>query len=186
MKRNEDGSRYGSLRTENGHPVVRWRRHLPFAIDAVWQAITDDEHLSAWFPSTIEGERASGANLEFRFSQVDVPVTAGTMEVFNPGSHIMELTWGDEFLHFELRGDGAATTILILTVILSEIGKAARDAAGWHVCLDRLEAHLSGNPSKGANSIPWEEANRVYTAQFPASASTIKPPQAWVGKLGNA
>jgi uncharacterized protein YndB with AHSA1/START domain len=186
MTHNVNESRYGHLWTDDGYPVVEWRRHLPFAIDVVWLAMTEPDHLSAWFPSTIDGERTSGASLKFRFTQVDVPVTTGAMDVFDPDSHVMELTWGDERLRFELRPEGSAHTVLTLIVTLSEIGKAARDAAGWHVCLDILEEHVAGESTDYTNGDAWRKANRAYVAQFPESAATIGPPQEWVDEFGNA
>ena len=38
-------------------------------------------------------------------------------------------------------GDGCVLTLINR---FDEIGKAARDAAGWHACLDALEASLDG------------------------------------------
>jgi len=32
----------------------------------------------------------------------------------------------------------------VLTDAFSELGKAARDAAGWHTCLDFLAEHVAG------------------------------------------
>ena len=42
-------------------------------------------------------------------------------------------------LRFELEPDGSGS-VLTLTVTFPEYGKAARDAAGWHVCLEQLGA----------------------------------------------
>src|SRR6202011_971472 len=98
--------------------------------EKVWRAVTQDEHLAAWFPQQIVGERRPGAALRF--------VTAGgdgfdgEMVDFDPPSR-MEFTWGTDRLRIELRPDGDGT-LLTLTDTFTELGKAARDAAGWHVC----------------------------------------------------
>ena len=34
---------------------------------SVWRALTDPDHLQAWFPTTIEGELSAGAPLRFGF-----------------------------------------------------------------------------------------------------------------------
>ena len=63
--------RYGKL--EQGHDgrwQLRFERRLTHPQEKVWRAITDPEHLAAWFPSTIEGERAAGARLRFSFRLV--------------------------------------------------------------------------------------------------------------------
>lgn len=43
---------------------VRTLRHPP---EKVWRAITEPDHLPAWFPTTIDGERRAGAALRFAF-----------------------------------------------------------------------------------------------------------------------
>ena len=64
------------------------------------------------------------------------------MLVFDPPS-VMEFTWGADLLRIELRNDGAGT-LLTLTDTFDDLGKAARDAAGWHECLDRLVSDPAG------------------------------------------
>ena len=61
---------------------------------------------------------------------------------------------------------------LTLTDTIDELGKAARDAAGWHVFLDRLEAALDGAPTDSR----WAPLNERYAQEFGPEASTIGPP----------
>jgi hypothetical protein len=54
-------------------------------------------------------------------------------------------------------------------------GKAARDAAGWHECLDRLVSDLDGT----AQALPgerWRQIHPVYVTELGPEASTIGPP----------
>jgi uncharacterized protein YndB with AHSA1/START domain len=54
-------------------------------------------------------------------------------------------TWGEDHLHFELEPlDGGSACLMRFMVELGTPDKAARDAAGWHVCLDALELRLRG------------------------------------------
>ncbi|MGH7919856.1 MAG: SRPBCC family protein [Candidatus Dormibacteraceae bacterium] len=177
--------RYGKLHTEDGRAIVRYTRQLEHSRDAVWQALSEDEHLAAWFPTTIDGERAPGAALTFRFTDLDVPPMTGTIRSFDPPS-VLEFTWGDDILRFELKPDGNTQTVLTLTVTMPEFGKAARDAAGWHMCLDNLAAELAGDRDHAEHGDPWREVNKVYIAQFGPEASTIGPPEAWKDKNGDA
>ena len=104
------------------------------------------------------------------------------MLAFVPPS-LMELRWADDILRFELESDGDHDTILRLNVTFTEYGKAARDAAGWHVCLERLVLVLV-LASAGAE-LPWDPAERWrvvhqgYVTRFGPDASTIGPPQRW-------
>jgi hypothetical protein len=57
---------------------------------------------------------------------------------------------------------------------LSEVGKAARDAARWHVCLDNLERYLDDAPAGSPDE--WKPINADYVERFGPEASTIGPP----------
>lgn len=184
MTRQTDEDRYGTLHTEDGRAVVRYVRRLGHSREAVWHALTEDEHLAAWFPTTIDGERAPGAALTFRFTDLDVPAMTGTIHRCDSPS-ILEFTWGEDILRFELEPDGDARTVLTLTVTMSEFGKAARDATGWHVCLDNLSTELAGDQGS-EDGERWREVNKVYVAQFGPEASTLGPPEDWQEKHGDA
>ena len=63
---------------------------------------------------------------------------------------------------------------LTLIDTIDELGKASRDAAGWHVCLDRLEAALDRKPAPADDA--WKDVNRAYVKKFGREASTVGPP----------
>ena len=70
------------------------------------------------------------------------------MVEYSPPS-VMELRWeDDETLRLEVAPSGGGC-VLTLINRFDEIGKAARDAAGWHACLDGLEAWLEGGSVAG-------------------------------------
>ena len=53
-------------------------------------------------------------------------------------------------------------------MLLDEREKAARDGAGWHVCLDRLEAQLDGSVGGGED---WRGLYEEYQRRgVPAGA----------------
>jgi uncharacterized protein YndB with AHSA1/START domain len=167
---------YGTLE-EDGDG--RWRLQFSRSLDAppekVWRAITEPEHLACWFPTTIEGERATGAHLRFVFPGNEAPPFEGEMLAFEPPS-LMELQWGPDIVRLELRPSGDGTTLTLLTT-LEERGKAARDGAGWHLCLDGLAARLRGEPHAGESKDIWRALNTEYVASFGAEAATIGPPE---------
>jgi hypothetical protein len=72
-------------------------------------------------------------------------------------------SWGDEELRFELEPSaGGEGCVLRFTHILSERDRAARDAAGWHACLDELEKRLAGTPATAPGTSPTEEWREHY------------------------
>ena len=163
---------YGVLERGGDRPQLRYVRRLAHAPEKVWRALTDPDHVSAWFPTDIVGERAEGAELTFPFRNGEGPTMPGRMLVFDPPS-VLELLWGDDVLRFELEGDGDAT-VLTMLVTLDELGKAARDGAGWHACLDALACELAGEP--GPND-RWREVSQDYVDRFGPEASTMGPPE---------
>jgi uncharacterized protein YndB with AHSA1/START domain len=167
---------FGTLERSNDLSVLRYRRRLAHPPDKVWRALTEDEHLAAWFPTTIEGDRAAGAPLRFSFRDAEAEPFAGEMQVFEPPS-VMELRWGDDVLRFELAADGPEGTVLDLVVTFPEYGKAARDGAGWHVCLDRLGVAVAGAEPPWSQQERWREVHRVYVAQLGPEASVLGPPE---------
>jgi uncharacterized protein YndB with AHSA1/START domain len=166
---------YGKLETtDGGQPRLRFERKLPHPPEEVWRAITEPEYLARWFPTTIDGERAPGAHLSFEFPEGQLPAFEGEMLVFEP-PRLMELRWGPDTLRFELRPAEEGTR-LILFDTLEELGKAARDAAGWHTCLDALAAHLGEKPDFRSAKDTWKEVHPTYVAEFGPASATLGPP----------
>jgi uncharacterized protein YndB with AHSA1/START domain len=142
----------------------------------VWRALTEPEHLRAWFPTTIEGERAAGAPLRFTFPDGEDPAIDGQMIVFDPPS-LLEFRWGgDETLRFELHPDSEGCLLTFVNTF-DEVGKAARDAAGWHACLDVLACHLNGEALPWTPGARWQQVHSEYVERLGPEAATIGPPE---------
>ena len=163
----------GTLEQVGGAWRLRFVRTLPHPQEKVWRAITEAEHLAAWFPSTIDGQRRPGAKLHFVFDGMDEAVE-GEMITYDPFS-LLEFTWGGDVLRFELEPDGSST-ILTLTDIFEPVGKGARDAAGWHACLDRLDHELAGTKPGWDPHERFLQVHEAYRGRFPKEATTIGPP----------
>jgi hypothetical protein len=88
---------------------------------------------------------------------------------------LVEFRWGTDYIRLELSPEGSGTTLTLIDRI-DQVGKGARDAAGWHVCLDALEEHLNGKPSS-AEAGDWKSLEAKYSKQFGPEASTIGPPE---------
>jgi uncharacterized protein YndB with AHSA1/START domain len=171
--------RYGRLEEIDGRWRLRFTRRLPRPPEKVWRALTQPDHLRAWFPTTIEGERAAGAPLRFSFPSGQAEPFAGEMLVYDPPS-VLEFRWGPDTLRFELRPDGGGSTLTLLDT-LEERGKAARDGAGWHVCLDALDEHLADEERVPDTGGRWQPLHEAYIEQFGPEAATIGPPESHRG-----
>ena len=166
-----DDAELGTLTRQGDRWMLTFTRRLAHAREKVWRAVTEPEHLAAWYPQEIVGERRAGAPLRFVSSAGDG--FDGQMLVFDP-PEVMEFTWGTDRLRIELRADGAGT-LFTLTDTFDELGKAARDGAGWHECLDRLVTELDGTPQRPMGEL-WVEVHPRYVTQLGPGAATIGPP----------
>jgi len=169
-----DGERFGVLERGEHEVTLRFARRLPHPPAKVWRALTEPEHLAAWFPTTVEGERAAGSELRFGFREGQAPPFDGRMLAFDPPA-LMELIWGDERLRFELTPDGGGT-LLTFTATFAELGRAARDGAGWHVCLDLLGYDLGDLMAPWPQNEQWSAVHSEYVARFGPDAATVGPP----------
>ena len=170
---------YGKLELAKERATLVFRRHLDHAPAKVWRALTESGHLEAWFPCTIEGERTAGSALQFSFKEMPGLMLAGEVLAWDP-PRLFEFKWGPDTLRFELEPDGDGC-VFTLTDIFEEIGKGARDAAGWHVCLENLVDSLNGrepSPERASGNY-WRTINARYQELFGAEASTEGPPQEW-------
>jgi uncharacterized protein YndB with AHSA1/START domain len=170
----------GTLERHGDEAVLRYRRRLEHPADKVWRALTEDGHLAAWFPTTIEGDRAAGAALHFSFREGEADPFDGEMLAFEPPV-LMELRWADDVLRFELAADGAHGCVLSLTVTFPEYGKAARDGAGWHVCLEQLAYECDGAAPPWPPPERWGAVHPRYVAALGPEASVLGPPGAPAG-----
>jgi uncharacterized protein YndB with AHSA1/START domain len=160
---------------EDGRWQLRFTRTFPHSREKVWRAITNPDDLARWFPTTIDGDRAAGARLRFTFPQDQALAMDGQMLAFEPES-VMELQWGPDVIRIELRPVPGGTELTLLDTLEAR-GKAARDGAGWHVCLDSLEAALRDEPSRRDQTDNWKQVHSRYAESFGPAATTIGPPE---------
>ena len=147
--------RRGELVTVDGRSVLRFERRYRQPIERVWRAVTDPDELRRWFPSEVIGDRSPGAALRFddqshreaaieagEPTRAEGPEFTGRVVAVDP-PNVFSFTWGAELLRFELTPDGEGTR-MVFTQVLSHPSVAARNGAGWHVCLAELDGLLTG------------------------------------------
>jgi uncharacterized protein YndB with AHSA1/START domain len=164
----------GQLSQHGDHWRLTFTRTLPHRPEKVWRALTESEHLASWFPQQISGGWAPGAKLTFEHAGSPGPPFHGEVIACEP-PRLLEFTWGTDTLRFELAPDAAGCT-LVLSDTFAELGKAARDAAGWHACLDLLEQSLAGATAPWSSGERWAQVHPGYVAALGPAAATIGPP----------
>jgi uncharacterized protein YndB with AHSA1/START domain len=150
-----------TLDTTGTRPAVRLERYLPDPPAVVWQAITDRAQLKEWFPCDVivdGGRWAVGAAIAFPFPPevIEMTLTGTVLAVDEP--KLLSFTWGEaETLRFELYPEEGGTRLVLIDQL--EASWAARNAAGWDDCLDRL-AGLPADPNA------WRRRFADYSAAF--------------------
>lgn len=148
-----------TLLTDRARPAVRLERVLADPPHVVWRALTDREELRAWFPCDVivsGGRWEVGAAITFPFPDEMHPTLTGeVLEVDEP--HALAFTWGDDTLRFEIQPEGDGTRLVLVDELPPDT--AARNAAGWEQCLDRL---AGVEPAAGA----WQRRFERYAGAF--------------------
>ena len=148
-------------------PILRFERFLPRPIEQVWRAVTDPDEMRVWFPTRIEIDAwEPGAPLTHHFDGSDLPPLPGTvLECAKPRRLVF--TWGEDTITFDLTPADGGTRF----ELSEQLGAnhAARNAAGWEVCLDRL---VLGHVTE-----PWAARFERYTAAYtPILGAQEAPP----------
>jgi len=160
------------LMTDGARPAVRLERQLPDPPKVVWQAITDREQLTSWFPCEVivsGGSWQAGAAITFVFPAevIDRTLTGEVLAADEP--HLLHFTWGEETLRFELTEHQGGTRLVLVNELPP--GAAARNAAGWDECLNRL-AGLAPAPDA------WRARFAAYSAAFESTLGPQEGPPA--------
>jgi uncharacterized protein YndB with AHSA1/START domain len=149
----------------DGRPAVRFVRSYPHPIERIWRAVTTPEGLARWFPSKVELELRAGGVVTYS-GDPHIADSSGRVLACSPPEYLA-LTWGGSELRFRLEplADGGCRFTLI--DLLDARDAAARNAAGWDICLSELDRYLGGERADGPHSptaIPWRPRYDAYVA----------------------
>jgi uncharacterized protein YndB with AHSA1/START domain len=148
--------------------LVRDLHHPPAK---VWTALTDPAHLREWAP--FDPDRNLGTVGAAKLSTVGAPTlqVSETRIKRADQPHVLEYTWGEQDIRWELEQmvDGGTRLTLWHNIDRRFISMGA---AGWHICFDVLERFLAGRPIGrivGAEAMKfggWQRLNAEYAKQF--------------------
>lgn len=167
-----DANRGTYLEVE-GRPALRFRRTYPHPVEKVWAAISTPAGLKNWFPGRVTVEPRVDGAMTFDMDP-NAPAGTGKVLTWQPPTRF-SFTWFSDEVHLELEADGS-TSVLTLTNVLSESGGAARNGAGWSVCLGELTRHLDGVPGTDPNEAGadlWQPLFDAYAAAGLPSGAKI-------------
>jgi uncharacterized protein YndB with AHSA1/START domain len=173
--------RHAVLLERDGRSVLRFQRALDHPRERVWRALTEHDELAAWHPTPFDFEPRAGAAIDFDPPE-DVPAWPRGQVLACEEPSLLVYTWGpppEDELRWTLEElDGGC--LLTLEHHFDDRFKAARDGAGWHLCLQALDALLEGGqaPERGSpDRLPggWNELNEDYQRRFGIAAGEATP-----------
>lgn len=147
--------------------LVRDLKHPP---EKVWKALTDPNHLREWAP--FDADRNLGSVGTAQLTTVGAPkqmVSETRVKRADPFT-ALEFTWGEQDIRWELEAQGTGTRLTLWHNINRNF--IAMGAAGWHICLDVLDHHLSETPLGrivGPEAMAfegWQRLHAEYKQQF--------------------
>ncbi|GAA1413926.1 hypothetical protein GCM10009601_00730 [Streptomyces thermospinosisporus] len=161
------------LTLDDGRPAVRFVRAYDHPVDRVWRFVTDADELVHWFPSRAEIDLRPGGTVAFSGDPA-MEDSTGRVIAVDPPRHL-SFTWGEDEIHFDLEELGEKRTRFTLTNVLGAENTAARNSAGWDVCLSALDAWARGERFEGAHAGPTELGRELYEAYVAAGVPSGAP-----------
>jgi uncharacterized protein YndB with AHSA1/START domain len=157
--------------------LTRDLRHSP---EKVWQALTDPAHLREWAPFEVDGSLATeGATVKLAPVAAPVPSVSETTVKRADPPHVLEYNWGTQEMRWQLEPTATGTRLTLWHNIDRRF--ITWGAAGWHICFDVLDRHLSGNPigriaGPAAMSVGgWPQLTVEYAKLFGVEPRPIPP-----------
>ena len=154
--------------------LVRELRHPPAK---VWQALTDPAHLRQWAP--FDADRSldtAGTTVQLTTVGAPMPNVSAAVVKRADAPKVLIYTWGGRDVRWELEALGGGTRMTLWANIDRRF--IAMGAAGWHVCFDVLDHHLSGTPigrivaGDALQFAGWRRLHAEYARQFGVETPT--------------
>ena len=148
--------------------LVRELHHAP---EKVWQALTNPAHLREWAPFDADGSLAAAGN-KVKLSTVGAPSpqVSETTVTQAQAPKLLQFNWGGQDIRWQLEPSHGGTRLTLWHNIDRRF--ISMGAAGWHICLDVLNALLDGAPlgrTVGMEVMKfegWQRLNAEYAKQF--------------------
>lgn len=144
--------------TKDGY-VARFERHLKHSVEKVWASLTENDKLQKWFGELSIDDLREGGIIKFDMQDG----TFEEMTILELKLHsVLEYTWGEDQVRFELYPEPNGCRLVLIEKINKLTDQSPKDLAGWHVCLNVIEAILDGQ-EVGPRKTAWEELYKEYS-----------------------
>lgn len=150
--------------------LIRDLKHPPAL---VWEALTEPEHLKEWAPFDADRSLAAPGTVRLTTAKAPTPMVADGTVGRVEAPHLLEYSWGDGTLRWELEAHADGTRLKLWHNI--DRNFISWGAAGWHVCIDVMDHHLRGEALGrivGPDALRlegWGRLQTEYARQFEAT-----------------
>jgi uncharacterized protein YndB with AHSA1/START domain len=154
---------------ENWTLVIERNLHHPPA--KVWKALTDPAELREWAPFDSDRNLGTVGPAELTTVGAPTPQISKTRVKKADAPRVLEFSWGEQDLRWQLEPLGSNGTRLTLWHNIDR-RFISMGAAGWHICLDVMDHYLTGDPigrMVGMETMKfpgWQRLNSEYAKQF--------------------
>ena len=143
-------------RNEKGY-FAHFERQLNHTKESVWSMLTDNDQLEKWFEELRVGELRNGGFMKFYIEDVmDEKLEITEVKRFS----VLEFDWFGDEIRFELHVDPKGCVLILKETINKLTEQTKKDLAGWHVCLDVIQALLDGKTIQREKE--WEKRYVEY------------------------
>ncbi len=148
-------------KVKNGYSA-RFERHLHHSVEEVWSWLTENDKLAKWFIELSVEDLREGGIIKFDMQNGSFE----EMKILELNMYsVLEYTWGDDMVRFELNSKPEGCQLVLIEKIKKVTDHTPRDLAGWHVCLDVIQALMDGKPP-GLRSEEWTKWYERYVQAF--------------------
>jgi uncharacterized protein YndB with AHSA1/START domain len=150
-------------------------RNLDHVPTVVWEALTEPAQLDEWAPFRADRDldAIGPATLTMIDGPTEVPLGATVRHADEP--MLLEYTWGDDVLRWELSATDGGTR-LTLRHTTAKRSAVPMVAAGWHMCLDVMALALDRHPIgaiRGGEALDfgWQKLHDAYAEKLGITAA---------------
>lgn len=134
-----------TIQNEKGIYLARFERQFNHSVETVWEMLTDNEKLKQWFDELeIVDLRQDGL---IQFDMQDGTYEDMKILDYEPLKTLV-FEWGQDIARFELSSLPNGCKLVFVETISTITEHTPKDLAGWHVCLDVIQALLDGDSIK--------------------------------------
>ncbi|HVY34473.1 MAG TPA: SRPBCC domain-containing protein [Caulobacteraceae bacterium] len=182
----------GTVVATGDHWLIRFERPFGLPQDRVWTALVGPGQMNRWFDRTeMPVELKLGLVIRFVHERLGLQ-SLGLITALDP-PRLIQWEWSGPFgapstVRWALAPDGDRC-IVTLTQTIEDPSLLARTLAGWDLCLDRLDAVLTGQSSSaGGGRWPalFDDYRELVATLGIAAEQQGAPPSGATGSTGAA